>query len=38
VENTLDKMNRLIEDFDWEKERLFYMSSWWFYLFILYNL
>lgn len=28
VENTLGKMNRLIEDFDWEKERLFYMSSW----------
>ncbi len=28
VENTRDKMNRLLNDFDWENERLFYCSSW----------
>lgn len=28
VENTRDKMYRLLNDFDWENERLFYCSSW----------
>lgn len=28
VENTSDKMYRLLNDFDWENERLFYCSSW----------
>jgi hypothetical protein len=28
VENTRDKMYRLLNDFDWENERLFYHSSW----------
>lgn len=28
VENTLDKMRGLLNDFDWENERLFYCSSW----------
>lgn len=28
VENTRDKMYRLLNDFDWENERMFYHSSW----------
>lgn len=28
VENTSDKMYRLLNDFDWDNERLFYRSSW----------
>lgn len=28
VENTRDKMYRLLNDFDWENQRMFYYSSW----------
>jgi len=28
VENTRDKMYRLLNEFDWENERLFYCSDW----------